>query len=90
MASAHVAAAPHGGRRKVKGALYMRLSKSKEGDKKDPSLSMPKSEGSAQEKFLISQKFFEFAKEPLLAIVDCIVIHANLSSVFTFRLLSDV
>lgn len=36
MASAHVAAAPHGGRRKVKDALYMRLSKSNREQWKSP------------------------------------------------------
>ena len=55
VASAHVAAAPHGGRRKVKGALGIQLSKSKRGNKRKPSLSKPKSEDFER---IIFQKFF--------------------------------
>ena len=44
VASAHVAAAPHGGRRKVKDALNIQFSKSNRGQKKALSFSMPKNE----------------------------------------------
>lgn len=71
MASAHVAAAPHGGRRKVKGALYMRFSKSKEGNKKDPSLSMPKSEGSDNLQISNFQKFFQLCQDASLLLMYC-------------------
>lgn len=71
MASAHVAAVPHGGRRKVKGALYMRLSKSREGNKIDPSLSMPKSEGSDNLQISNIQKFFQFCQGASLLLMYC-------------------
>ena len=62
VASAHVAAAPHGGRRKVKGALYMRLSKSSEGNKKAPHFPCRKVRGLITYKFQIFKSFFNFAK----------------------------
>lgn len=42
--SAHVAAAPHGSKRKVKGALNIQFSKSNGGQKKALSFSIPKNE----------------------------------------------
>ena len=71
MASAHVAAAPHGGRRKVKGALYMRLSKSKERNKKAPSLSMPISEGADNLQISNFQKFFQLCQGAGLLLMYC-------------------
>ena len=54
VASAHVAAAPHGGRRKVKGALGIRFSKSKEGIGMTPHFPSRKVEGSMRKNFKFS------------------------------------
>lgn len=64
-------AALHGGRRKVKGALSIRFSKSQEGNKKDPSLSRPKNEGSDNLQISNFQKFFQLCKDTGFLFMYC-------------------
>lgn len=67
MASAHVAAAPHGGRRKVKGALGIRFSKSREGIKETPHFLSQKVRGLSG---LFFKNFSEFQQKTFFSVID--------------------
>ena len=67
MASAHVATAPHGGRRKVKGALGIRFSRNKEGIKESPHFPCRKVRALSG---LFYKNFLELCQKAIFAVID--------------------
>ena len=70
MASAHVAAAPHGGRRKVKGALGIRFSKSNGGEQERPLTFQAKKLRGLQPDFLNFYEIFQLSKDLANSLAD--------------------